>query len=208
MSTTKSPILKFFIELEDGTRKCKECEKLGVNRLYQPKTSNTSLSDHLRNKHKIDANPAIAREPTSTPLTEREKIGITKALTKWIVSDLQPFTVCEDKFFLEFVRLLNQQYHVPSRKTIRTDIFKFFESGKVTVKDVLENAPGAVSLTADIWTSLTMDSYCGVTAHFLNDEWELKRLVLDVRPMPYPHTGAAIKTVLMDIIADCLSYTM
>jgi len=178
-----------------------ECDKVNVNKIYQPKTATSNLVYHLRTKHKISI-VAATDKVNFPPLTEKEKSEATKAFVKWVVNGLQPFTICEDENFSQFVRCLNPLYQIPCRKTLRVDVLQLFESAKFYVKTVLENAPGAISLTTDLWTSLTMDSYCGVTAHFFGDEWQLKHIVLDVRPMPYPHTGEAIKEILMGIILE------
>src|SRR3954463_8892800 len=104
MSATKSPTLKHFIELEDGSHKCIECEKDGVEKVYMPKTSTGTLSVHLRNKHKIGINPVGVENNSLVPLTESESADITNAFTKWIVVGLKPFTTCEDEHFIDFVR--------------------------------------------------------------------------------------------------------
>ena len=48
----------------------------------------------------------------------------------------------------------------------------------------------AVSLTADMWTSINMDAYLAVTCHFLNDSNELNTIVLGVQHFPQSHTAA------------------
>lgn len=35
-----------------------------------------------------------------------------------------------------------------------------------------------IALTTDGWTSLATDAYVTVTAHFINEEWELKDIIL------------------------------
>jgi hypothetical protein len=44
------------------------------------------------------------------------------ALIKMIVTDYQPLRIVEDKGFREFVRKLNPQYTIPSRKTLTTKL--------------------------------------------------------------------------------------
>jgi hypothetical protein len=196
-----SSINIYFDELPDGSHKCKECDKVGTDKVYKPKTATTNLSYHLNTKHHIILKPSQV-DTFSEPMTEKAKAEITKAFIMWVVDDLQPFTTCERDSFIEFVQRLNPRYTIPSRKTLRANIFKHYQSEKLSIKMLLEDLPGAVGLTTDLWTSLAQDSYCGVTVHFLTDEWQLKHLVLDVRPMPYPHTGEAIKEALMAIIIE------
>lgn len=198
-----STALTYFTELEDGSHKCNECDKLNINKVYQSKTGKSNLVYHLRTKHNIIIATAATTESIAhVPLTEKEKSEVTKAFVKWVVNGLQPFTICENEYFSQFVRRLNPLYQIPSRRSLKMEVFRLFDLAKESIKSILHETAGAISLTVDLWTSLTMDSYCGVTAHFMSDEWQLKHLVLDVRPMPYPHTGEAIKDILMEIILD------
>jgi hypothetical protein len=71
---------------------------------------------------------------------------------------------------------------------------------KLTISQYLQNISGAICLTTDIWTSKPMDSYCGITAHFIDESWKPCHIVLDVVPMSQPHTGEAIKDILMEAI--------
>jgi len=194
----------YFTELADGSHQCKECDKIGVEKVYKPKTAKTNLIYHLQTKHSIviHSKPAVLGPMIFAPMGERERAEITNAFIKWVVTDLQAFSICEDSFFIEFVQRLNPRYQIPGRKALRADIFRLFETVKATVKEILEDIPGAIGLTADLWTSVTMESYCGITAHFLDRDWRLQHLVLDVLPMPYPHTGEAIKDALMATVLE------
>ena len=47
----------------------------------------------------------------------------------------------------------------------------------------------AVSLTADMWTSITMDAYLAVTCHHVDDSAKLATVLLGVLPFPVSHTA-------------------
>ena len=46
-----------------------------------------------------------------------------------------------------------------------------------------------VAITTDLWTSLQMKSYCGVTAHYISETWELTSTLLETFELPAAHTG-------------------
>ena len=46
-----------------------------------------------------------------------------------------------------------------------------------------------VALTFDFWTSLAIDSYLGVTVHFIAPNWTLETRLLQTREVASSHTG-------------------
>ncbi|RXN19409.1 zinc finger BED domain-containing 1-like protein [Labeo rohita] len=54
----------------------------------------------------------------------------------------------------------------------------------------------------DMWTSLTMESYLGVTCHYTDSNTELGSVVLGVSKFPKSHTADNIKKALSDLISD------
>ena len=48
------------------------------------------------------------------------------------------------------------------------------------------------SWTSDIWTGLGQNKFLGLTGHFYDDEWFLRRTVLDLLYFPERHTGVNI----------------
>ncbi|KAK7878477.1 hypothetical protein WMY93_034301, partial [Mugilogobius chulae] len=47
----------------------------------------------------------------------------------------------------------------------------------------------AVSLTADMWTSINMDAYLAITCHYINGEDELATVLLGVEHFEESHTA-------------------
>ena len=61
-------------------------------------------------------------------------------------------------------------------------------------ENLLEELRGVdfVALTGDFWTSVSMDSYLGLTAHFISSDWELTSRVLLTRELTEQHTGMCV----------------
>ncbi|XP_078128000.1 E3 SUMO-protein ligase ZBED1-like [Sander vitreus] len=59
-----------------------------------------------------------------------------------------------------------------------------------------------VALTCDGWTSHTTEAYVTITAHLINEEWELVTYVLQTRDMPESHTGHKLAEHLTKALAE------
>ncbi|CAG8620034.1 7666_t:CDS:2 [Paraglomus brasilianum] len=62
--------------------------------------------------------------------------------------------------------------------------------------------PRKLSITCDIWSSVTMQSYLGVTVHFIDDEWNLRHFLLDLCYFPGQHTSQRIEEFIMRVLED------
>ncbi|KAL0161617.1 hypothetical protein M9458_045342, partial [Cirrhinus mrigala] len=118
-----------------------------------------------------------------------------------IVKDLQPFSIVEDEGFKAFVNKLDPTYVLPTRKTVKTMVRHKYREEKEKAMAQVKNIP-SVCLTADMWTSLTMESYLGVTCHYTDSNTELGSVVLGVSKFPKSHTADNIKEALSELISD------
>ena len=56
-----------------------------------------------------------------------------------------------------------------------------------------------VSLTSDLWTSSSGDrGFICITGHFIDDNWVLRKRVLNFSALPSPHTGVHIAKTIWD----------
>ena len=87
--------------------------------------------------------------------------------------------------------MLEPTYQVPSRKAVKA-ILMVMHKVMGHVKSVELANVDHVSLTLDFWSSAAMESYLGVTIHYISDAWLLESRVLQVRQMLGQHSGANI----------------
>ncbi|KAI9910004.1 hypothetical protein PsorP6_010783 [Peronosclerospora sorghi] len=52
----------------------------------------------------------------------------------------------------------------------------------------------------DIWTASNGDPYLGVTAHWIDNNWDLKKIVLDVSGIPNPHDAYNMFIILKQLL--------
>lgn len=73
----------------------------------------------------------------------------SRALTRMIIVDEQPFSVVETEGFKNFIKVLQPQFHIPSRITVIRDCFDLYREEKQKLKKIFEETRQRVSLTAD-----------------------------------------------------------
>ena len=66
---------------------------------------------------------------------------------------------------------------MPNRKLVSTRVHDLFAHERQKIVQLLTRAK-YVALTADYWTSAANDSYLGVTAHFIDEDWTLHSFAL------------------------------
>ncbi|KAH9716963.1 BED-type domain-containing protein [Citrus sinensis] len=101
-----------------------------------------------------------------------------QATVKMIVLDELPFSVVENPGFRHFCSVTAPRYLLPSRRTISRDTLEMYLEEKAKLKSLLAGNKQRVSLTTDIWTSITTASYMVITAHFIDRDWNLHRKII------------------------------
>ena len=63
--------------------------------------------------------------------------------------------------------------------------------------DSLTNINTRVSLTSDIWTtSVGSMSFIVVTAHYIDNDWQLNKRIIAFRAFDFPHSGHQISNII------------
>ncbi|XDV36064.1 hypothetical protein PO909_005915 [Leuciscus waleckii] len=130
----------------------------------------SSMMCHLRSTHPAilqgaeDGIPPVPRPATDSagPSKQVRQRELDEALINMVVKDLQPFTIVDDEGFREFVNKLDPSYVLPSRKVLKIMVSEKYNKAKEKTMEDLQKAE-FVSLTADMWSSINMDGYLGVT---------------------------------------------
>ncbi|KAA1117468.1 hypothetical protein PGT21_050018 [Puccinia graminis f. sp. tritici] len=71
-------------------------------------------------------------------------------------------------------------------------------------KDLLKQLLHAkrISLTTDLWIARDSVGYMVITAHYVNDSWDLVKHIVSFKELPLPHTGAAIADRLLQSMVE------
>src|SRR6266511_4994690 len=129
------------------TRRCPFCGKV-----FKDSTGTSSIRSHLKN-HGVSFEKET--QTTLDNYVKRHSSEIqakkTQTVIEWIVLDMQPFKVVEGEAFHKMISILDPQYQIPGRGTVKNIILKQFEKRRELIKNFIKNIPGKVALTTNIW---------------------------------------------------------
>lgn len=145
-------------------------------------TPTPNIADILQEDNVIDVDQPTTsqiRTQTAQPnitrfLRKAEKID--KQVLKMVAKGHHALRIVEEPEFKKLIEVVLQSpgYTLPTRKTLSNQILpKVYCEFLEQIKEDIRSAT-AVCLTTDGWTSKTNTSYMAVTAHFINQNTELK----------------------------------
>ena len=89
----------------------------------------------------------------------------------------------------------DQRYQVPCRQTIRNEVMNRYDNMRIQILEELAKTQ-KISITCDIWSSITMQSYLRITVHFIDKEWKLRHFLLNLCHFPGQHTAIRTQELL------------
>ena len=127
---------------------------------------------------------------------------LNNMLLKIIIKDMQPFFIVEDQGFQDFISAIDPSYKLPNRKMITRELL--VDSYRDTVQKItaVMESVQSVCLTIDSWTSVTPENYLAVTAHFLNQDFQLESCLLDCSNFRERHAQENLKQELIRITKE------
>lgn len=130
--------------------------------------------------------PVVSRKPA---ISRNERM-----LIKYVVKSMSPVSIVEDEHFKEFIKGLNADFKVPTRRTLTEHIQEEHARVRAALQADLDSAK-YVCATADIW-SHHHRSFLGVTCHWLTEDLGRKSALLAIRRFKGKHTAERIAEML------------
>ncbi|KAK7891783.1 hypothetical protein WMY93_023746 [Mugilogobius chulae] len=126
----------------------------------------------------------------------------TESITNYLAKEMVSFKTVDKKSFKNMLATFDPNYDLPGRKYFsQTAIPQLYSRVKQQVQAVLSHAE-SYSITTDMWSSVNMTPYMSVTAHFINEDWELISKCLETSYFPESHTAVNLATALGDVLHD------
>ena len=122
-----------------------------------------------------------------------------KSLARMIVIDELPFSTVEGEGFRAYSYYLEPRFIMPSRITVARDVMDLYEEEKAKVKKILRNQ--RLCFTTDSWTSIQNLCYMCLTAHWIDDNWNYQKRILNFCPIS-SHKGESIGKAIESCLAD------
>jgi hypothetical protein len=90
-----------------------------------------------------------------------------------IIMHEYPFSIAQHKYFVKFIKSLRPTFPMKNRVTVRKEVMGLYKEEKNQLYAQFSKLACRVSFTIDTWTSIQNKSYLCVTAHWIDDNWNL-----------------------------------
>lgn len=100
------------------------------------------------------------------------------SFAEMIIEDELPFVFAERPGFRRFMAKACPRFDVPSRRTATRSCVRVYDAEKAKLKEFFKKSCDRVSLTTDTWTANTQQNYMCVTAHFIDNDWNLHKKII------------------------------
>ncbi|CAN6253636.1 unnamed protein product [Urochloa humidicola] len=178
---------------ENGSDVVKEarCNYCKITIKCDSKTNGTSsLGKHLKickkNPNKIDDDKQPVLQASASQDGSKSSLTawrfdpemLKDAFTEMIITDELPFAFAEKQGFRKFMSKACPKFGVPSRRTSTRYVVVAYNTEKEKLKRFFKKSCERVCLTTDTWTYSQQQSYMCVTAHFIDEQWQLQKRII------------------------------
>lgn len=126
---------------------------------------------------------------------------VGKALARMVIVGELPFIYVKREGFRDFCKTMHPDFVVPSRYTIMRDCYALFIDERKKLKSFFQKLSSRICFTIDTWTSSQNLSYMCLTAHFIDDNWNLHKRIIKFCPVAGhfgEHIGRAVERCLVE----------
>lgn len=130
----------------------------------------------------------------------KDYLKLCKCLLYFICVDKRPFDIVKGRGFKKLMHQACPSFKIPHVDTLKAQFEHFYSVMRLKVENIFDNVDH-VALTCDIWSEvMTVTSYLGVTAHYLQEDKLVSRCIATVA-LDQRHTGDFIADKLKEICA-------
>ncbi|XP_076918102.1 zinc finger BED domain-containing protein DAYSLEEPER-like [Bidens hawaiensis] len=125
----------------------------------------------------------MAPRSRSTKRRRFEPGSVTRALSDMIIVNELPFSVVEEGEFADRMEAVFPGFHMPSSETISRVCVQYFMDEKLKLKSFIKSTNQSVCLSLDTWMSKQSVNYLCITAHFIDNDWNLHKRIIGFSPI-------------------------
>lgn len=155
----------------------------------ETKNGTTHLHDHLKSCQSRQVRKGLKQSTLRMGTDADGKVCVEKyifdqdvarkALSLMICVHEYPLSIVDHVGFRKFCATLQPMFTVGTRNTIRQDILDMYGVQKDCMVKYFQQLESRVAITTDMWTaSHQKKGYMAVTAHFIDEKWDLKSFLL------------------------------
>lgn len=179
-----------------GTKHLASHLKICTLKKLKTKGGKTMSQSSLTMNAKEDGNVSVESYTFDQEVARRE-------LGNMLVLHEYPLSIVDHAGFRRFVHALQPLFKLHTRNTIRNDIVENFDKEKKKAIDYMTMHQSRVAITTDMWTAdIQKKGYMAVTAHFIDDSWKLRSIIMRFVYVPAPHNAETICEVLYESLLE------
>ena len=114
---------------------------------------------------------------------------------RWILLTTQPLSTVTQKAYIDHMHIIDPQFIIPGEKKLRMMIARSYGYNRDKLKLLLKSAH-YISLTTDLWSSRAKHGYLGLTATWINKNFEITDVLLEISYFPSPHNAREISKAI------------
>jgi hypothetical protein len=165
------------------------------------------ITEHGRKKENVTGpiDKFMGSNNFTTKKSEFNPEMFKQILLIWMVKHNISFIEVENEEFRnlqKYGQSLGAALIPQSGNTIKSWILALFYDNKNNLKNILQNAPGKIHLTLDLWSSPNHLPLLGVIAHFSDKNGLLQQSLLGLRTIEGAHSGENMAEVVLNILFD------
>ncbi|KAL0221616.1 hypothetical protein RCL1_001470 [Eukaryota sp. TZLM3-RCL] len=208
-------LFTFFLNSNEETRfvclKCPDSKK----KTFSVGCSTSTLSDHLSETHDWFGDDLEVVSPSSSQpeastftnapkaleLSPKQKETLDNLIIKMFILDFKALKFIDSPSLLNIFKfLLGPDFKFFTRQTLRRRILKLYQDLSEKLLEVVSGQ--SVSVTTDLWTSINNTPFISLTAHFIDESFNMHSFVTDIRAFGHPHNAERIADVIYRMITD------
>jgi hypothetical protein len=187
-------------------------------------TSTTTSAAHLRDRHRQgEDGPITLPRDSQTRLdfnqsrsSEFDFTSFKALLVRYFTIEQIPFAKVEAESFREMLTFIDARlrHTLPSRRSLRRYIRAVYDQAQSIIAHDLTTATTRINLSFDIWTTPGRRmSLLGVVAHYLNNQYEPRTVLLSLPRMYGSHSAESMARTLTTLMThfqlqQCFGYAI
>ncbi|GAB4834097.1 hypothetical protein Ancab_039960 [Ancistrocladus abbreviatus] len=121
-------------------------------------------------------------------------------LARMIVLHGYPLSMVEHSGFKVFVKNLQPLFNIATNSVLELDCIAIYEKEKQKVYEIINRLHGRISVAVDVWNSPESARYLCLTAHYIDEDWNLQKKTLNFIMIDAAHT----EDIHSEVIIKCL----
>ncbi|KAM0858088.1 hypothetical protein ACQ4PT_048038 [Festuca glaucescens] len=198
----------------DWKAKCDYCHKILTT---GPKAGTNHLAIHLKSctlrKLKTRDGKILGQSSLKLSAKDDGTVGVEnytfdqeyarEQLGNMLVLHDYPLSIVDHAGFRRFVHALQPLFKLHTRNTYRNDIVDRYNVERKKAVEYMLVVQSRVAVTTDMWTADNQKKgYMAVTAHFIDESWKLRSILMRFIYVPAPHTADVIAEQLHESLVD------